>query len=173
MVILACDVDETLVDVLPIWREWCKLFFKKDCDPKEYDLTKVYGQECMAFWSTPDLYQKLSPKEDCVEVLTKLHSEGWKIGFVSYCKKGHYESKCEWIKQHFPFYSFINATKEKGFTVCDYMIDDRIKHLNQMSDSVRLLHMDLGYTQDQELRGGISVQRVENWKEVYNILEKI
>lgn len=171
--ILACDIDETCVDVLPVWREWCNLFFKKDCPDNEYDLTKVYGEDAMSFWSTPNLYQKLKPKEDCVSTLLKLRSDGWKIGFVSYCKKGHYESKCEWIKQHFPFYSFINATKEKGFTVCDYLLDDRIKHLNQMSDSVKLLYMDLGYTQDQELRCSATVQRVTNWKEVYKVLENV
>lgn len=171
--ILAVDIDETVVDVIPTWNKWCSAFFDTAYFGDEYDLTKIYGEEAMSFWSTPFLYQKLSPKPDAVEYLTKLNQEGWEIGFVTYCKKAHLSSKCKWIKQHFPFYKFINATKEKGYTRCDYFIDDRHKYLNQQPDSVKCILMDTPYTQDQELDGSGDrwIVKVKNWKEIYELLK--
>ncbi|MNY20220.1 5' nucleotidase, deoxy (Pyrimidine), cytosolic type C protein (NT5C) [compost metagenome] len=124
----------------------------------------------MDFWSTPHLYQKLKPKEGCVRVLTELHRQGWEVGFVTYAKKAHLSSKCKWIKEHFPFYSFIHPTKEKGYTRCTHFIDDRHKYLNQMPEDVKLIKMNTPYTQDEGLNRHCTV--VNNWKEIEEILCK-
>lgn len=171
--ILAVDIDECCLDVWPIWLKWCNVF--DGCNEDEqsveynYDLKKVFGDWAMDFWATPNLYQKLSPKKDCVEVLKKLHDVGWEIGFVTYAKKGHYESKCEWIKHHFPFYSFINASKEKGYTYCTHAIDDRCKHLNQYPDNVKLIRMLTMYTQEESCNR-ITAQ-FWTWNEIYELLK--
>lgn len=172
--ILAVDVDETCVDVLPLHLQWCNIFAGTDYTMSdidyEYDLTNVFSFDgVMDFWSTPHLYQKLQPKEGCIEALTKLNNKGWEIGFVTYAKKAHMSSKCKWIKQHFPFYKFIHCSKEKGYTSCTHFIEDRAKYLNQMPDSVKLLQMKTHYKQDEILKMEATV--VASWKEVYEILK--
>lgn len=170
--VVAIDVDETVVDVLPVWNRWCSAFFGKIYLGDEYDLCKIYGEEAMTFWSTPFLYQKLTPKPDAVECLTKLSDEGYEIGFVTYCKKAHLSSKCKWIKQHFPFYKFIYASKEKGYVRCDYFIDDRHTYLNQQPSNVKLIKFDTPYVQSETLEhDGKWVVRAKDWKEIYEIIK--
>lgn len=170
--IIAIDVDETIVDVLPVWNKWCAAFFGKIYLGNEYDLTKIYGEEAMTFWSTPFLYQKLTPRPDAVEYITKLNEEGYEIGFVTYCKKAHLSSKCKMIKKLFPFYKFIQATKEKGYTRCDYFIDDRVKYLRQQDQNlVKCIRIDTPYTQDFDGVFDDSFQVAKDWKEIYEIIK--
>lgn len=155
--IIAVDIDEVCVDVIPVWFDWLKTFQPTPLSLADlgypYNLSDTFSglDGGMDFWSTPHLYQKLKPKEGSVEVLSWLHKQGHKVGFVTYCKKAHLSSKCKFIKEHFPFYSFINATKEKGYTRCDVLIDDRNKYLNQMPAPVVCVKMATPYTQCEEL----------------------
>lgn len=178
MSVLAVDVDEVLVDVLPVQLQWCNIFAGTSLTMKdigyEYNLEAVFPQVdgVMDFWSTPHLYQKLKPKAGAVEFLTKLNKEGWEIGFVTYCKKAHLSSKCKWLKKHFPFYKFIYATKEKGYVRCDYFIDDRNKYLNQQHENVKLLKMFTPYTQDEKLNPKGVCTPVKDWEDIYNELSR-
>ena len=176
--IIAVDVDEVLVDVLPLHLEWCNVFsgtsYTLDDIGYKYDLSSVFTEidGVMDFWSTPNLYQKLVPKEGAVETLTKLNDEGWEIGFVTYCKKAHLSSKCRWLKQYFPFYKFIYPTKEKGYVRCDYFIDDRNKYLNQQPIGVKLIKFNSPYVQDESLEpNGKQLIEVDNWKQIYDVLK--
>ena len=172
--ILAVDIDETCVDVIPTHLDWCNIFSGKSLTHKDigydYNLEKYFPEleGVMDFWSTPNLYQKLKPKDGCMETLKILHNMGWKIGFTTYAKKGHFSSKCEWIKKNFPFYSFINASKEKGYTLCTHFVDDRNKHLNQMPSDVVLIKMETPHWQDEELNRDAVL--VNSWWEVGKVL---
>ena len=174
MAVIAVDVDETIVDVLPTWNKWCAAFFGKVYLGDEYDLTKIYGKEAMTFWSTPFLYQKLTPRQDAIEYLSKLNDDGYEIGFVTYCKKAQLSSKCKMIKQYFPFYKFIQATKEKGYTSCNYFIDDRVKYLMQQNRNlVKCIRIDTPYTQDFDGLGNDSFPVAKDWAEIYKMINKM
>ena len=176
--VIAVDVDEVLVDVLPMHLKWCNMFagtsYTLEDIGYEYDLSLVFPEMdgIMDFWSTPHLYQKLKPKEGAVEYLSKLNEEGFEIGFVTYCKKAHLSSKCKWLKFHFPFYKFIYATKEKGYVRCDYFIDDRHTYLNQQPDNVKLIKFDTPYLQSEALEpGGKWIVKAKDWKDIYEIIK--
>lgn len=173
--ILAVDLDETCVSVLPLWLSWCNTMFDKQLRMEDinfnYDLTQVFGKAAIDFWSTPNLYDYLVPMEGCVEALSGLCDNGWQIGFVSYTKKSHFESKCNFINKWFPFRSFIHNTKEKNFTRCDYFIDDRNYYLNIQPECVTPIKMSTPYTQDVSLSK--EVMLVLNWKQLYNNLLEI
>lgn len=170
--ILAVDIDECVVDVWPIWLKWCNTMFNKNysiIDVRfDYDLTNIFGSKAMAFWATPQLYQFFEPKRHCRQVLSKLKSEGWNYGFVSYTKKGHFESKCDFINHWFPEKDFIHNTKEKNFTRCTHFLDDRLYHLLAQPKDVKVILMDTPYSQNMEELGNIPV--ATDWKDVYNIL---
>ena len=91
--ILAIDIDETCVEMWPMWLRWCNDSFGKsvwhdDVDWK-YDLQSLFGEKAIDFWSDKDLYYNVEPMSNCVKMLETLKSRGWQIGFVSYAKKGH------------------------------------------------------------------------------------
>ena len=172
--IIAVDIDETCVDMWPMWLNWCNLSFNKNLTAEDvdynYDLTQIFGKAAMTFWSDDYLYWKVEPKKDCVVVLKKLHEQGWNVGFVSYAKKGHFASKCDWVNQWFPFRDFIHCTKEKGFTRCTHFVDDRNKYLNQQPRGVTLLKMQTPYTQDETISKFFS--GVCDWEGIGKLLIK-
>ena len=173
--ILALDIDETVVQMWWHWKWWC--FDSFGVTPEQdnncgfdYNLCNIFGEMAIDFWSDKDLYYNISPMENSVEVLEKMKSKGWQIGFVSYTKKGHFESKCDWVNKHFPFRDFIHCTKEKGFTRCTHFADDRNKYLNQQPDGVKLIKMQTPLTQDELLLREHFV--VNNWFEFEKLIEE-
>lgn len=142
MKIISIDLDDTVVDMRSEWLSYCQDRFQytvKGLMPS-YNLCDYYGPSAMDFWSQENLYDNLSPIEEAKEVLDMLNSKGFEIGFCSYTKKGHYSSKCEFIKKHFPYYKFIMNTQEKNYTRCNFFIDDNPKNLvNQPEGVVRIL----------------------------------
>lgn len=169
--ILAVDIDECVVDIWPTWLKWCNAMFGRNDSEQDvrydYDLTNIFGDKVMAFWATPRLYDFFQPKKDCRWVLNRLKSEGWSYGFVSYTKKGHFESKCDFINKWFPEKDFIHNTKEKNFTRCTHFVDDRLYHLLKQPEGVQPILMHTPYSQNMEEIGNIPVAM--NWQEVYNI----
>jgi len=154
--ILALDIDETVVTMWPIWLNWCnKTFSQEVYSPDQhnfnYNLCDKFGDKAMEFWSDKDLYYNIKPMLNAVECLSQLKEKGWEYGFVSYTKKGHFESKCDWVNKWFPERDFIHCTKEKGYTRCTHFIDDRNKYLNQQTKDVTLIKMFTPLSQDEVL----------------------
>lgn len=172
--ILALDIDECVVSMWSMWAKWCEESFgvtpHQDINHGfDYNLCNVFGDRAIDFWSDKDLYYNVQPMPNCVNVLEKLKSKGWQIGFVSYTKKGHFESKCDWVNKWFPFRDFIHCTKEKGFTRCTHFVDDRNKYLNQQPEGVKLIKMQTPYTQDEPLLKEHFV--VKDWFEFQGLVE--
>ncbi|WOZ57518.1 5'(3')-deoxyribonucleotidase [Pseudomonas phage vB_PseuGesM_254] len=171
--ILAVDVDEVVLSIWPRWLEWLNMVTNKDVEEHEvnmnYSLMEYFPEiDALDFWRQNYLYDTMIPRSDCLNALWDL-KEHMDIGFVTYCKAGHFSSKCRFLKRYFPFVKFINATKEKGYTLCDYAIDDRNKHCNQYPNNVIVLKYLTPYTQDVELDR--EVIEVKNWKEIHRYLK--
>lgn len=173
--ILAIDIDEVVVNTWPLWLDWANAVTGKSLSPEDvnfaYDLRPFFPEfDALDFWRQNYLYEMISPRPNCVKALQAINNMGVDIGFVSYCKAGHFASKCRFIKKHFPYYKFINATKEKGYTLCDIAIDDRNKHLNQFRDNVSLIKFETPYSQDVELNKAVAV--VSNWSQVLDYVRR-
>ena len=164
---LAIDVDECCLKMWPLWLQYCNDRFLKSVSEEDarynYNLCELFGEQAIDFWGKNDLYTDRVPSENCLEVLTNLVNNGWEIGFVTYCKKGHFESKCDWINKWFPFRSFINVTKEKNGTRCTHFMDDRNKYLNQQPDGVTLIKMQTPLSQEEQLMKSHFI--VDDWFE--------
>lgn len=141
MNIIACDIDDCIIDMRSLWLSYCQSnwgYIK--CPMTSYNLCDYYGEKAMEFWSQPDLYDTLEPIKEAKGVLDVLNSKGFEIGFCSYTKKGHFSSKCEFIKRNFPYYKFIMNTKEKSYVRANFVLDDNPTHLvNQPEGVVRIL----------------------------------
>lgn len=153
--IFAVDVDGVMIDMIPHWLEWCNKVtgknIKQQNEVKLNNISSLFPEiDALDFWRQNYLYDSLRPADGAVEALSEL-SKYCEIGFVTYAKAGHFPSKCRWLKKIYPDYAFINATKEKGYTRCDFAIDDRNNFLNQYPGGVHTIKMWTPYAQDEAL----------------------
>jgi 5'(3')-deoxyribonucleotidase len=178
MAIVLVDIDLTVVRSDIRWLAWLNYMSGKnltleDCN-WDYDLSSYFPEvsDPFLFWSDPYLYDNLQPIIGSVEATSILHHHGHDIKFASYCKKGHFGSKVDWVKKHYPFMKGFSATKEKDMITADYFVDDRNEFLNQRTDSCRLIKYHTKYGQSEELKREISFID-DNWLSIADyILEQ-
>ena len=193
MINLVIDVDFTVVDtdlalIKYLQTEYTKRYghpkhFIVEEENMEYNLGKYFpelGQKFfLDFWSQSDLYDNLVPKTYCKEVLQKLHDTGdYNIMFASYCKKGHFGSKYDFLKKHFPYMRAFFATKEKEFLKADIFIDDRHDMLNaRIKEDPWCTRIKMNTPYNQLDKKGNHIELIEqgfmhtvnNWKEIGEI----
>lgn len=191
MSVIICDVDLTLVDSVfspngwfyylqratnaPYTEDEWKKEISKTGDKISYDLSEYFKDvpksEAFYFWQQQDLYQKLEPYKDAVDILTLLGQTN-KIVFASYCKQFHQKSKYKMIKDTFRYkipdenIAFI-ATKEKWAVLGDVVIEDRNCFLNQFSGRLECLKIKIAtpYTQDVALSVSLDLE-TNDWKKI-------
>lgn len=198
MATIICDVDCTLLD--PIFQEhgwywylqhnsnepYSEEEFRTEIDKTngiiEYDLGKYFPDiprsESFAFWQDANLYKKLRPYEDAVEVLTKL-GQKHKIVFVSYCKQFHQKSKYQMLHDIFKVnlpeghFAFL-ATREKWAVSGDVIIDDRHEFLNQFKDRKDCLKVkfDTPFSQCKNLEVSLDF-RSNDWYDIGHFLDEV
>lgn len=167
--IIAVDIDDCVIPMRRRWIAYCEEnFWHVKCPILSYNLCDYWGEKAMDFWSQESLYDDLEPDDKAKECLDWLNEKGHEIGFVSYTKKGHYSSKCNFINRWFPYRKFILNTKEKNYTRCDWFIDDRSSNLIDQPGYVRTILLKTSCADD-----GTHVHFVaEDWNEIMNIFKK-
>lgn len=186
---IICDVDLCIVRTDVVWLEYLKtkhneLYTPPDDLPLvlkgevEYDLSKYFpgiGDRAYNFWSQGDLYDDLDPVKNSVEALNNLSEAGYNILFASYCKKGHFGSKCDWLYKHYSFLDGFFATKEKHFIKGCVFIDDRNDMLNRRYETdpdCLLIRFGTDYTQSEELIKEEKVFTSRDWVEINDYIIK-
>ena len=198
MATILCDVDCTLLD--PIFQEngwywylqrnsnapYSEEEFRKEIDRAngviQYNLGRYFPDiprsEAFAFWQDTNLYHKLRPYEDAVEVLTKL-GQKHKIVFVSYCKQFHQKSKYQMLHDTFKVnlpeghFAFL-ATREKWAVSGDVIIDDRHEFLNQFNDRKDCLKVkfDTPFSQCEDLKISLDFHS-NDWYDIGHFLDEV
>lgn len=116
-------------------------------------------------------------REGVVDILNKLKEQGHKIIFITARSDIEYKDPYKLSKEYLelnkiPYDKLIvNATdkvKQCIIEKIDLFIDDNTKHCKAVSKiGVDTLHFDTQFT--PKIKG---LQRVNNWEEVYNIIQK-
>jgi len=166
--IIAVDVDDCVIDMRSLWINWCQENFGyhiKGLMPS-YNLCDYFGEKAMDFWSDANLYNNLTPNPQAAKVLSKLNDLGYEIGFCSYTKKGHFSSKCDFINAYFPYRKFIQNTKEKNYTRCNWFIDDSSKNLVIQPSEVNTILLRTKAVHDARDVDYIA----ETWEDVFDII---
>lgn len=173
MAIITCDVDYTVVNLIPTWWKWLNGITHSNKDINElashhaidYNLSVYFEKELEAvnrcgldFYRQDGLYDTLKPHPTSVDVLRELASAGHEIVFASSIKGRHSKSKTEFLKRNFPFLSGIAYTKEKHYVKSDVFIDDRAEHINQSTAPLKIL-FNSGMIQYQVLTTDCEVAR--------------
>ena len=140
--LIACDVDLTVVDTLTPWMNEFKLVtggrVVKNED-KNYSLEPemnnilseldITNYDPMSYWDHKDLYDHVRPLPMSEHALFELHKQGHSIVFVSSCISGHIDSKKKWLDYEFPYHAGFIDTSDKHWVNYDVLIDDRVKHM--------------------------------------------
>lgn len=144
--IIAVDIDGTVVDSISPWITWYEKLTGHDIveevQNSVWNLDKLmhFHDSPMDYWKQPNLYDDLEPTPESKKALDGL-SKDYDIIFVSSCFPEHTKSKEFFVKRNFPYHkAFINA-HFKGYTRCDYFIDDYKKNLEQFPDYVKTFHI--------------------------------
>lgn len=149
--IFGVDVDLTFCPSDLHWWDWMFLRmgvipeqFPTEISPNmmlEYDLSKEirdigYSESRIEkakpydYWRQKNLYDDMQPLPGAVDAMDMLHKDGHEILFVSALKGDHHKSKYYFLKKYVPYMAGLIGTKEKHFTRCDVMVDDRVNNLN-------------------------------------------
>ena len=178
MLNIGIDVDLTLLDPICCqggWQDWLEersIYYYPKGSLTDYYIAGYYPdvEDPLAFWSQENLYSQLQPYKQAKEVIERL-SDKHNIFFISYCKKGHFGGKVDWIKKTFniPKDRFhFAATKQKHMCAVDVMIDDRADYLIKFGGSVLKMLYKTNYSQDVET---IGMTLVDDWDSIGKILE--
>ena len=138
--LIAVDVDLTVVDTLTPWMKWFDRKAGKsirnesgsyDLVPEMREIMKEQGVDFdpMEWWRQPDLYDYMIPITAAVDKLKLASMCGYEVVFVSSCIPEHTKSKQDFLKQWFPFAKGFIATHDKHFVDYDVLIDDKIEHI--------------------------------------------
>lgn len=189
--IIAVDVDLTVCAIDELWLEWlCNVTNSRYATAMDvinyqisnnmsvpYNLSEMFkygldkhGIDGLDFFRGSGIYDFAYPVGGAVGALKYLKESGYEIVFVSVCKGFHYKSKYYWLKRHFPFMDGFIATKEKQYTRCDIIIDDRISHLNSMPDGVHCIRYMTPYTQDELPEN--KIKACKTWNEIVEYINK-
>lgn len=165
--IIAVDVDDCIIDMRPLWINYCQeRFGYVKCPITSYNLCDYWGEKAMDFWSNETLYDNLTPNPQAAKTLSKLNDLGYEIGFCSYTKKGHFSSKCDFINAYFPYRKFILNTKEKNYTRCDWFIDDRSSNLIIQPSEVNTILYKTNVENDERDVDFVT----DSWEGIYSII---
>lgn len=123
--------------------------------------TKGYWEEML---NTPGFFRNLEPEKDAIDVLNKLHEEGYEIIFLTAPQKNQYcfMEKIEWLEEHLEWFEFEKhfiATWNKSH-VYGILLDDNMKNLENYKG-----HMAVAF--DRPFNQGWESVRVKDWKEYY------
>lgn len=144
--IIAVDIDLTVVDTLTPWLEWYKKLtghnIIEEISNTEWNIDKLmhYHNSPMDFWKQANLYDELQPIPEAKRALDEL-SKDFDIIFVSSCYPEHIRSKEFFIKRNFPYYKAFIDAHYKGYTRCDFFVDDYKKNIEQFPGYVKTFHI--------------------------------
>jgi len=133
--IIGVDVDLTLCDSVTPWQNWYRDLtghdISEEIDEVNNDLQDLMKRhnDPLSFWKKPDLYDKIPPFQDAIDVLQRLSDRGYTILFISTCFPEHENSKRMFLKRHFPMGSGFISTSDKQYITMDWFIDDYKKNL--------------------------------------------
>ncbi len=192
--ILGIDIDDTISKTCEILVEYGKEYTKEVLKKEKTlefngNLSNHFYIESLFGWSREEadrffeLYYKkfvenVSPKEDSVEIINKLHDEGNKIVLItSRDNFADVNAKLEtekWLKkQGIKYDNLITDVLSKYQTCLDYnvelFIDDSYSNCMEISShGIKVLMVDAKYNyklNDEKIR------RVYSWKEIYSLID--
>lgn len=184
---IAIDIDDTITNTYDVLMGEIALHFGMDEDLVRglglsyYDFTdnkKMFPDyDSFATNNFERILYNVPIKEYVLEVLNKLHDEGYEIWVLTARNEREYHDPYKFtedflIRNNIPFDRIITSTKGKG-EICKendicLLIDDSVRNcINAYENGVRCLLFDNVFNKKEN-----RFERVYDWKEVYDIIKR-
>ena len=167
------DMDNVMAEINPQYVTYFKKTYGEDLVLEELIAHQKNGtfpdySRLHKLLEIPGFFRNLPVMADATEVVKNLN-EKYELFIVSAAMEypQALNEKLDWLEEHFPFIQSkqIAFTGSKKFVCGDIMIDDKVSNLNHFTGKKLLFTHpnNLKYIDSQYIR-------VNNWKEVANIL---
>lgn len=187
---IGIDVDNTITDTLPLLKQYCKKYNKEVLkrNPKinekgfaTYNLYDWTEKENLDFCSKylEEVVMQAKVKENAKEVIQKLKKDGHSIYIITARTKMHfkepYKTTQKFLQKNGIVYDELITGSTDKKLICiknniDVMIEDEPQNISSISQLLPVIVLREVY--NEECRGK-NIIKINNWKEVYNVIEKI
>lgn len=187
---IGIDIDNTITNTLPILKQYCKKYneeiVKRNLRMHEdgvasynlYDWTKEENADfCEKYLE--EVVLQATVKENAKEVIQKLKQEGHIINIMSSrikpMFKTPYETTEKFLKEKGIVYDTLMVGSLNKQQLCidneiDIMIEDEPQYILPISERIPVLVLEAIF--NKECRGK-NIIKVNNWNEVYEIIQQI
>lgn len=145
-------------------------------DFTEYNLSKSTGldQESLEvlFYKNNSFHETLDPLCGSVPVISLLVDSGHDVRFVSSISYDAIQSRIDFMRKYFPFMypdKQLIITHDKASIYADIVIDDHLKHLNNINKDCKFILFDQPWNKDCK----IPAIRVYDWFGVKDVLDEL
>ena len=184
---IGIDIDDTINNLHEILIKKCIEFnekqgIKHDIKTDEWNWDKAYGWDRelakkFVEENIEEAYLNAPIKENAMQVINKLHTEGNKIIIITargseHCKNA-YELSEKWLSQkNIKFNKLIVGAKDKAMycveNEIDVFIDDHVEHCRAVSETnAKVFMFDSPYNKKET-----GFKRVYSWDEIYKEIKK-
>lgn len=166
--IVLIDQDDVLAEYIKAIAE---AFNKKhgtkfQCtDCKSWDLISVFGEGICEIMHEPDLFRKLEPVKDALEVFERLYkSELFDMYIVTAAQPSSVEAKFEWIQKYMPYFPLtkVIVCSVKNMIKGDYLLDDGMHNIRAFAEAGGT---SIVFNRPHNYNDGKEFQRIYGWKE--------
>lgn len=103
-----------------------------------WNLYQVFGEEVETIMHEPDLFRKLEPVKDALEVFERLYkSELFEMYIVTAANPVCVPAKVEWIKEHLSFFPIdrVIFCQRKYMIKGDFLLDDGMHNIEEFKQT--------------------------------------
>lgn len=187
---IGIDIDNTITDTLPVLKQYCKRYneevVKRNLEINKhgfatfnlYDWTIEEDIDfCKKYLEEVVTQAKL--KENASKVIKKLKEDGNNIYIMTARTKPNFKDPYDitekFLKDNNILYNKLIVGSTKKDELCmqyniDIMIDDEPQNINAISKNIPVIVFKAVHNEFCE---GKNIIKVDNWNQVYNIIEKI
>ncbi len=173
MIIVGCDVDDTILSLIPRWIKAYNREFGDNLKPKDitdWDIARFVlpeaKEEIFKYIEAEDIFENAKPIEGALKGINYLKSLGYRLIYIS--ANNPFNVKQKWLKKH----RFMDNDKDfiqaydKSLISIDYLIDDKPENITN-TQGIGILYSQ-PHNQSFEWK-----YRANNWEEVINIIERL
>lgn len=128
------------------------------------------------FFKNPSFYKQLKPLKDAEWVIENINKDHT-VKFVTSIDYDVIDARIQFINRYFPSVDIgkqLLVTDDKHSIYADIVVDDYIKHMNNVNPNCKFLLYDQPWNRNfNERIARTDVKRVFSWEEVYKYITEI
>lgn len=135
-----------------------------------WNLYQVFGKEVDTVMHEPDLFRKLQPVKDAIEVFERLYKSGlFEMYIVTAANPVCVPAKIEWIEKYLPFFPIdrVIICKRKSVIKGDFLLDDGMHNIEEFAAAGG---KPIIYDRPHNRYRGEGIPRVESWLEFERLI---